>query len=73
MKIKCKNIISDPELLLVAFRYGANKPWHIYESSTHDIEDDIHQVIKDVMREKHISRHNIRMVRTKYVMYEVVL
>lgn len=77
MKIKFQNYIpdEDPEWVCVAFRYGKDRPWHIYESSSYAVPDwerDVHEIIKEVMEEKRVSRRNIKIVRPKYVMFDEV-
>ena len=75
MKVKYQNYIphEGPKLVAVAYRYKKGRPWHIYDSALYDIKDevDVQELIQEVMGERRVSRKNIRIVRPKYVMFQV--
>jgi hypothetical protein len=76
MKVKFRNYIphEEPSWVSVAYRYGKDRPWHIYETASYEISKEctIDELIKEVMEEMHVARKNVRIVRPEYVMFHEV-
>ena len=76
MKIKYYNYMgyNEPNLISIAYRYREGRPWHIYEGASYDIEGevDLQELIQEVMGEQKVSRKNIRVVRPRYIVFNIV-